>query len=229
MAEKRRTLYEILNVPPDATIEEITEAYRRLVKEKVDDPQAFDTITQAYMTLANPETRERYDEELRRLGEWDAIRDERPAEPAVEEEGREERMVTCPSCGHRNEPEHKYCSECGFLLVKFTERAAGKQRGVKLGIGKLSSETSAETYSLTEPRTVLGRRLSNDIVISGDKYVSGRHAAIYCDMGAFFIEDLGSTNGTFVNEKRVPPGERVRLHDGDLVRLGRSRFKFEIV
>lgn len=62
--------------------------------------------------------------------------------------------------------------------------------------------------------------------ITDDPTVSTRHAQIVPDRGAFVLTDLGSTNGTFVNNQRVT--QPVRLSDGDLVRFGNTQIKFRI-
>lgn len=53
-----------------------------------------------------------------------------------------------------------------------------------------------------------------------DEYVSQHHARIYAKDGAWWVEDLGSTNGTYMNERRVAsPAE---VHAGDTVRVGKT-------
>ena len=58
--------------------------------------------------------------------------------------------------------------------------------------------------------------------------VSRKHADILKGQGRFFIVDLDSTNGTYLNKKRLQPGVKEELHDGDLFDLADSRFKFHI-
>ncbi|MEA2428825.1 MAG: hypothetical protein QOF37_2453 [Thermoleophilaceae bacterium] len=72
------------------------------------------------------------------------------------------------------------------------------------------------------PGAVIGRE-GTDIVLAADPEVSRRHAAIREHDGGLAIEDLGSTNGTFVNDERI---EGVRaLSNGDVVRLGNTVWK----
>lgn len=60
--------------------------------------------------------------------------------------------------------------------------------------------------------------------------VSRRHARITLSNGQYFLEDLGSTNGTFVNRgKRLPPGQRQALCDGDEIIVGKTFLRFHIV
>jgi len=60
--------------------------------------------------------------------------------------------------------------------------------------------------------------------------VSRRHARIVNHNGQFFIEDLGSTNGTFVNRgRRLLPGKRHMLQNGDEIIVGKTFLKFQIL
>lgn len=76
---------------------------------------------------------------------------------------------------------------------------------------------------LTKDRTTLGRKAGNDIVLD-NLVVSGSHCAFELKgLADVYIEDLGSTNGTFVNNKRV---KRQQLHDGDVIAIGHFRIQF---
>lgn len=60
--------------------------------------------------------------------------------------------------------------------------------------------------------------------------VSRRHARITVHDGKYFLEDLGSTNGTFVNRgKRLSPGTRQPLNDGDEIIVGKTFLRFHLV
>jgi hypothetical protein len=64
------------------------------------------------------------------------------------------------------------------------------------------------------------------IQITDDPAVSTRHAEVALRGGAFVLTDLGSTNGTFVNNQRIV--QPTRLGDGDLLRFGNTQMKFRI-
>ncbi|MCM2348338.1 MAG: FHA domain-containing protein [Acidovorax soli] len=74
---------------------------------------------------------------------------------------------------------------------------------------------------LTKEQTTLGRRPYNDIVID-NLAVSGEHAVIHMTDGGVEIEDLGSTNGTYVNAKAV---KRQELRNGDVIEVGKYRIR----
>ncbi|CAN5844295.1 hypothetical protein BH20ACT7_BH20ACT7_11140 [soil metagenome] len=71
---------------------------------------------------------------------------------------------------------------------------------------------------------VLGRRENSDLQL-GDPHVSRAHAVIRKQSGAVWLEDLGSTGGTFVNAEPVTGSQALR--HGDLVRFGTVETRFE--
>jgi pSer/pThr/pTyr-binding forkhead associated (FHA) protein len=74
--------------------------------------------------------------------------------------------------------------------------------------------------------TTIGRRPGNTVVISGDPYISGRHAELLCDATGCYLVDSGSTNGTVVNGERLEPGQKQLLLDGDEVTIGEGTYVF---
>jgi hypothetical protein len=77
---------------------------------------------------------------------------------------------------------------------------------------------------LHKDRTTLGRKAGNDIVLD-TMVVSGQHCAFdLVGVADVYIEDLGSTNGTFVNNAMVK--KRTLLRDGDVVAIGPYRIKY---
>ena len=71
----------------------------------------------------------------------------------------------------------------------------------------------------------VGRGAGNDIPISADEYASSRHARFEPRRDGLYVEDVGSTNGTFVNGIRLTR-ER-KLTPGDIVRVGQTDLRFE--
>ena len=65
-----------------------------------------------------------------------------------------------------------------------------------------SGPTVGKVYPLDKNELFLGRDLSNDIVIN-DPEISRRHSRLFLQGNTFAIEDMGSTNGTFVNGQRL--------------------------
>lgn len=75
---------------------------------------------------------------------------------------------------------------------------------------------------LNKDRMTLGRRPYNDIVVD-NLAVSGEHAALQVIGKDYFIEDLNSTNGTFINEQKV---KRQILKNGDTIEIGKYSIKY---
>jgi hypothetical protein len=71
----------------------------------------------------------------------------------------------------------------------------------------------------------IGRAANNDIAISNDEYASTRHARFEPRRDGVFVEDVGSTNGTYVNGLRLTREQR--LAPGDLIRIGETDLRFE--
>lgn len=87
-----------------------------------------------------------------------------------------------------------------------------------------SGADAGNVLSLEKSTLFIGRSLENDIVLN-DSAVSRSHAKIVCRKGRYFIRDLGSTHGTFVNEVR--DNHELLLADGDRVRVGATEMVFE--
>jgi pSer/pThr/pTyr-binding forkhead associated (FHA) protein len=83
----------------------------------------------------------------------------------------------------------------------------------------------ASEFSVTKGKT-LGRTMENDIVLP-DSYVSRKHAKISYENGAYMIEDLGSTNGTLLNNTDIKGMGKQPLKNGDQIQFGTTLFTFK--
>ena len=77
-------------------------------------------------------------------------------------------------------------------------------------------------YELNQERLTIGRKPDNDIQID-NLAVSGKHCLIITILDDSFLEDLGSTNGTYVNGKLV---KKHALKDGDVIAIGKHELKY---
>lgn len=77
-------------------------------------------------------------------------------------------------------------------------------------------------YALDKKRFTIGRRATNDVHID-NLAISGEHAAVITTGEDAFIQDLNSTNGTFVNKKQV---KKQMLNHGDTIGLGKYQLKY---
>lgn len=78
-------------------------------------------------------------------------------------------------------------------------------------------------FDLT-PQTTIGRGPTNTIQLS-DSFISAEHTRMWLDNGEWFVQDAGSTNGTFLNEQ--PARQSLRAKIGDIVRVGYISFQLK--
>jgi hypothetical protein len=71
---------------------------------------------------------------------------------------------------------------------------------------------------------VLGRAPSADVQIE-DSFASSAHARVFPRGDAMFIEDLGSTNGTYLNERQLRAPEQLRIDD--TIRIGETEYRYQ--
>jgi pSer/pThr/pTyr-binding forkhead associated (FHA) protein len=98
--------------------------------------------------------------------------------------------------------------------------------------------SAGKQFALCEDESQIGRwdadgGIFPDVDLDSDDpeaKVSRRHARIMRRNGQYFIEDLGSTNGTFINRgRRLLPGDRQPLRDGDEIIVGKTFLRFHII
>jgi len=80
-------------------------------------------------------------------------------------------------------------------------------------------------FFITQPEMIIGRDPAADISVN-DQSISRKHAKVTKTGDKIQLTDLGSSNGTFVNNKKVSSGETVDLAKEDMVKLGNSILKF---
>ena len=86
-----------------------------------------------------------------------------------------------------------------------------------------NQQDTANEVVLNPGDVTIGRSRDNDLTIK-DATVSARHAKIVTFFDVSYIEDLHSTNGTYLNGKRIT---KHTLHDGDEIRLGKQCLTFK--
>ena len=82
-----------------------------------------------------------------------------------------------------------------------------------------------ERYELDSAPLTVGRGGPNDIELHGDEFASARHARVEPRRDGVWIEDIGSTNGTFVKGLQIDRPRR--LAQGDVIRVGETDLRFE--
>jgi hypothetical protein len=84
---------------------------------------------------------------------------------------------------------------------------------------------AGEEYPLDSAPVTLGRSGENDVPLANDDFASSSHARIEPRRDGIWIDDIGSTNGTYVNGERVDGPRRLRA--GDVVRIGETDLRFD--
>lgn len=102
----------------------------------------------------------------------------------------------------------------------FSESVVGQQLSKVHKPGPMVLVFQGRSVPVTS-RITVGRDADNSIVLD-DPLASRHHAVIQKVKNQYFIEDLDSTNATFVNSKRVPLGKYLRLRPDDTIRIGRT-------
>jgi FHA domain/zinc-ribbon domain len=154
----------------------------------------------------------------------------------------------CPECGFVNADGANYCSRCGAYLAAGRERTGGQtgepatatyrigETGelVPVDVGNVVADDGAalviragggrvgESFPLNADRMTIGRRPDSDIFLD-DVTVSRDHALLVRRSGDFYLDDLGSLNGTYVNRHRI---ESHRLEDGDELQVGKFKLTY---
>jgi pSer/pThr/pTyr-binding forkhead associated (FHA) protein len=99
----------------------------------------------------------------------------------------------------------------------------------ELNLTRMSGTLDGQSLHLEEEVVTFGRQPDCTVVLADDPEMSRHHARMYWSEGGWWLEDMGSSNGTFVGEfgqsQRIAGA--VRLAIGQIFRVGRSRFRLE--
>jgi len=148
--------------------------------------------------------------------------------------------VFCNNCGHRNHPGSNFCSSCGQALERAGEpntisfmldqQTGGPEIEVDrddVGPGGVLVATrgpnSGSEFALEHVITTAGRHPDSDIFLD-DVTVSRRHAEIERTRTGYIIRDVGSLNGTYLNQTLVE-GD-VAMTNGDELQVGRFKLVY---
>ena len=104
-------------------------------------------------------------------------------------------------------------------------RGSGSRRSFLLVVQRSPSLDEGEEFPLNSAPLTVGRGGQNDLVLAGDDFASARHARIELRGDGVWVQDLESTNGTFVNGSRVAGAQR--LDQGDVLRVGETDLRVE--
>jgi len=153
--------------------------------------------------------------------------------------------VHCPNCGFLNADEANFCQSCGTPLAQQTKvhqkesttatyRVGETGELIPVDVEAMATHGHAavvirsggnrvgESFALEGDRMTVGRRPDSDVFLD-DVTVSRDHALVVKRGGDFYLDDLGSLNGTYVNRRRI---ESHRLADGDELQIGKYKLTF---
>lgn len=145
----------------------------------------------------------------------------------------------CTRCGHPNKDEARFCANCGAVLqddatlgispVEIEDEGAEEfpfpedelQAGQALLLVK-HGPNAGSTFLIERDVTTAGRDPESDVFLD-DVTVSRKHAELRRQSDGFFIHDVGSLNGTYVNRERV---DVTKLASHDEVQIGKFKLVF---
>ncbi|MEO0406458.1 MAG: FHA domain-containing protein [Cyanobacteria bacterium P01_A01_bin.135] len=160
-------------------------------------------------------------------------------------------VIACPVCGASCQADARFCGSCGaslseatigqsgkFPCLPTTEETAFPRAEVAapsvylrhMGTGTALTLPALPVVRLGKPNS----QIPPDLDVSGfpdSGVVSRVHATIHREGEAYYIEDAGSSNGTYVNNLPLAVGSRRRLRQGDRIALGKEdkvAFSFEM-
>lgn len=160
--------------------------------------------------------------------------------------------MICSQCGTTNREGELICMNCGMMMaeratvtLRLPQTSSGLvTRNIEMSgsYSLLTLQAGEQVYEIPaneETSVLLGRNNTAltpaslsilDLVEAGGVSlgVSRRHALIQTNRGAFFVMDLDSTNGTYLNGRRLQPRNQHLLVSGDVLRLGALEVRVQI-
>ena len=113
-----------------------------------------------------------------------------------------------------------------FILApsQAAELAALRDSG-RLVVVRSPALSEGDELALNSSALLLGRGSDNDVNLARDEFASSKHARVEPRRDGVWVEDVGSTNGTYLNGIRLTQAKR--LAPGDVVRIGETELRYE--
>ena len=112
-----------------------------------------------------------------------------------------------------------------FVLAPHERPARASAVGGRLTVLRSPALAPGDELVLNSAPLTFGRSSENDVPLPGDDFASSAHARVEPRRDGVWIEDIGSTNGTFVNGELLDRPRRLR--GGDVVRIGETDLRFD--
>lgn len=129
-------------------------------------------------------------------------------------------LVRLCECGTANPPQLRKCQNCGedisYIVPTQLEPAPSAQTGPCFALREIGGQY---TFHVPSGSTIIGREHAMKECLASRSFVSRIHAKLVVEDGQFYVENLNTTNYTFVNNIRIPNG-RIQLKAGDELALG---------
>lgn len=164
---------------------------------------------------------------------------EQPSEPSGEGG-----VLVCASCGAENPSYEAYCEDCGASLsgtsssshpvVSASESEPTPIAAPAVARMRLSLSDGSREFPVAKDTIEIGRRSPVDGIypdvdltdVDTESFISRRHGRVLKGESGILYEDLGSSNGSFLNDSRLQAGVQTALKDGDRLRLGKTEMVF---
>ncbi|HEY9778452.1 MAG TPA: FHA domain-containing protein [Planktothrix sp.] len=140
----------------------------------------------------------------------------------------------CARCGGLVNAEGR-CSVCGVTQEldldggsrrSISDTSGGARKESKVRPAFLFNKLTNDRHALTQSVSKIGRDQTNNISITNDHYISRHHAWVLQMQGGYWVEDLGSTNGTLLNGEIL--NERKQIFPGDRLTFGKTELVFVV-
>jgi pSer/pThr/pTyr-binding forkhead associated (FHA) protein len=114
-----------------------------------------------------------------------------------------------------------------FVLAPAQSARAGDGSAApaRLVVARSPALEPGQSFEAGPVPLTIGRTGDNGVVLARDDFASARHARVEAQRDGLWVIDLGSTNGTFVNGRRIDG--RARLRQGDVVKVGDTELRVE--
>jgi len=135
------------------------------------------------------------------------------------------RIVRAAARDVRTSQESMILSPQQAQSLGLTNPVASSSAHGQLVVISSSALRPGDTFELNGAQLTIGRGANNDVPLEDDEFASARHARFEPRRDGVYVEDIGSTNGTFVNGIRL--ARERRLTPGDIVRVGETDLRYE--
>jgi FHA domain-containing protein len=139
--------------------------------------------------------------------------------------GKEPKAVTSARGGGGPAADSMILTPSAAAAAGLGSGAPRQRRPVHLVVQRSPSLEAGAIFPVDSAPVTVGRGGQNDLVLDGDEFASARHARIEARGDGVWVQDLDSTNGTFLNGARVVGAER--MGPGDVLRVGETDLRVE--